>query len=100
MVYIPRTIREIFPEPVPPYRALESTREMQSNQHDPINPSHYKTASGLEAIDVIEAFDLDFYLANATKYILRSGKKGPQEEDLKKAIWYLQRKLTRLQGRS
>ena len=49
----------------------------------------------LEVIEVIEAFDLDRYLANAIKYILRSGKKEGEvpEKDLRKAIWYLERKI-------
>ena len=54
------------------------------------HPSHYQ-GSCLEAIDVIEDFDLNFHLGNAVKYILRAGKKGNKEEDLRKAIWYLER---------
>ena len=43
-------------------------------------PPHYQGASGLQAIDVIEAFDLDFSLGNAVKYILRAGRKDPTWE--------------------
>lgn len=56
------------------------------------HPTHYQ-GKGLEAIDVIEAFELGFSLGNAVKYILRAGKKGDKKEDLKKAIWYLQREI-------
>lgn len=56
-------------------------------------PSHYQAKNGLEAIDVIEAFGLNFNRGNAVKYILRAGKKGPTKEDLRKAIWYLQREV-------
>jgi hypothetical protein len=65
---------------------------------DPINPSHYKTAAGIEAIDVMEAFGLteDAYLCNATKYILRCGKKDNVRTEVAKAIWWLNRKLERL----
>lgn len=59
---------------------------------DATNPSHYKQG-GLEAIDVIEAFGLNFRLANVCKYILRAGRKGDRQEDLKKALWYLQREI-------
>lgn len=60
---------------------------------DTVNhPSHYK-GKGLECIQVIEAFELGFCLGNAIKYILRAGKKGRKDEDLKKAIWYLNREL-------
>jgi hypothetical protein len=48
---------------------------------------------------VIEAWDLDFHLGNTVKYISRAGKKNPEKEleDLKKASWYLQRKIDNLQ---
>lgn len=61
---------------------------------DKINPDHYKSG-GMEVIDVIEAFKLDFKLANAVKYILRAGKKPGQtsHDDLKKAIWYINRHI-------
>ena len=59
---------------------------------DPINPSHYKSG-GLEAIQVIEAFELDYNLGNAVKYLLRCGKKGPPIEDLHKCAWYVQRAI-------
>lgn len=56
-----------------------------------INPAHYK-GKGLEAIEVIEAFDLDFCRANAIKYILRAEKKYDNPlMDIRKAIWYLER---------
>lgn len=61
---------------------------------DPINhPSHYQSKSGIEVIDVIEAFDLGFHSGNAIKYILRAGKKGDRIEDLRKAQWYLDREI-------
>jgi hypothetical protein len=68
---------------------------MSAEKYDFINPNHYKTDKGIESIDVIEAFELDFCLGNAVKYILRAGKKPDQpiERDLEKAIWYLERKL-------
>jgi nucleoside 2-deoxyribosyltransferase len=58
------------------------------------HPPHYKSANGLEAIDVIEAFglDKDFCLGNVLKYILRAGRKGTPEVDLQKALWYLSRR--------
>ena len=51
----------------------------------------------MEAIDVIEAYNLNFSLGSAIKYILRAGKKPNEtsKEDLKKAIWYLQREAQR-----
>lgn len=56
------------------------------------SPPHYKTDSGLEAIEVIEAFFADnAHLANAFRYMSRLDKKWDGDEDLDKAIWYLQR---------
>ena len=38
-----------------------------------------------------------FCLGNAIKYLSRAGKKGLTTEDLKKAVWYLNREIERLQ---
>lgn len=61
------------------------------------HPPHYKSKSGLEAIDVIEAFQLNFHTGAAAKYILRHEKKGDAITDLKKAVWYLEREIARRQ---
>lgn len=60
------------------------------------HPAHYKAADGLEVIDVIEAFALNFRLGNAIKYVLRAGKKDAIIQDLKKSIWYIQREIDSL----
>lgn len=63
---------------------------------DPVNhPAHYQTESGLEAVDVIEAFFHDnAFLSNTFKYIARAGKKTEDRmEDLQKARWYLDREI-------
>ena len=64
------------------------------------NPSHYGGADNpYEAIKVIDAWDLDFHLGNAVKYISRAGKKDPMKEieDLKKAEFYIKHKIELLQ---
>lgn len=66
-----------------------------SNQVD--HPEHYQ-ANGIEAINVIEGFNLNFNLGNAIKYILRSDKKGNKKQDLEKAVWYLNRELEKFKG--
>ena len=58
------------------------------------HPSHY--VKGIEPIDIIESWDLNFSLGNAIKYILRSPYKGKQIEDLEKARWYIDREINRL----
>jgi uncharacterized protein DUF3310 len=69
-----------------------------NNTVDHVNhPSHY-TLGGIEVIDAIEAWGLDFHLGNAVKYIARAGRKDPARliEDLEKARWYIDRKIQRL----
>ena len=56
------------------------------------NPSHYNTGT-IEVIEVIEDWKLNFNLGNAIKYIGRCEHKNNKEEDIKKAIWYLEREL-------
>jgi hypothetical protein len=56
------------------------------------HPSHYKSESGIEAVDVIEAFTPDvysYYMGNVIKYVLRHMNKN-QKQDLEKARWYLE----------
>lgn len=60
------------------------------------HPSHYQSSS-MEVIDIIGAFNLNFALGNAIKYILRCDKKGKKIEDLQKAIWYLQYEIEKTQ---
>jgi len=64
---------------------------------DKVNhPEHYrKHPSGVECIQVTE--HMGFCLGNAVKYIWRAGHKGSAIEDLKKARWYIDRELARLE---
>jgi hypothetical protein len=66
------------------------------------HPCHYGGDSIYEAIKVIEAWGLDFHLGNTVKYISRAGKKEVDKElqDLKKALWYLERKIKNLENAS
>lgn len=60
------------------------------------HPAHYTSnPSGIEAIDVCE--HLNFCRGNAMKYIWRAGLKDSEVEDLKKARWYLDREISRLE---
>lgn len=62
---------------------------------DPIDhPSHYTShPSGIECIEVTE--HMAFNLGNAVKYIWRADLKGDEMNDLRKAIWYIERELGR-----
>lgn len=69
----------------------------QENEIDMINnPPHYKShPSGIECIQIVE--HMPFNLGNAMKYIWRNGEKGNPIQDLKKAAWYIQREIERLE---
>jgi hypothetical protein len=56
------------------------------------NPPHYKIG-GIDTIDFIEAKKLNYRLGNVVAYIVRADHKGNRMEDLKKALWYLQREI-------
>ena len=69
-------------------------------KNDNVNhPSHY-TYGKIEVIEAIEAWGLNFHRGNAVKYIARAGKKNPAKEveDLKKAAWYINREIERLEN--
>jgi hypothetical protein len=62
--------------------------------HDPVNhPSQY-TFGKFEVIEVLEDwFEHDPLLWQVGKYIARAKHKGTMAEDLKKARWYLDRRI-------
>ena len=70
------------------------------NKMEMVNhPNHYGGENNTyEAIKVLEAWDLDFCLGNAVKYISRAGKKDASKEleDLNKAVWYLNRRIEQI----
>lgn len=71
----------------------EWDKEQYMKQVDNVSsPAHYTTGK-YEVIDVIEDWDLNFRLANTIKYVARHKHKGKPLEDLKKALWYLQREI-------
>lgn len=76
---------------------------MESLNKDMVNhPSHYGgEGNPYEVIKVCEAWDLDkdAYLFNVVKYVARAGKKDREKEleDLKKASFYLNRKIQNLE---
>jgi hypothetical protein len=60
------------------------------------HPKHYNLGK-FEVIDVIEDWKLDFHLGNTVKYIARAGHKDAALQDLKKARWYLDRRIEQLE---
>ncbi len=60
------------------------------------HPPHY-TFGTIEVITAIEDWQLDFHEANTVKYVARAKHKGNRLEDLRKARWYLDRKIAMLE---
>jgi hypothetical protein len=61
------------------------------------HPPHYtEHPSGVECIEITE--HMNFCLGNAVKYIWRAGLKTDDPmKDLRKAVWYIQREIERVQ---
>ncbi len=60
------------------------------------HPKHYNShPSGVECITVVE--HMNFNLGNAMKYLWRTDHKNGLE-DLKKARWYIDREIQRLES--
>jgi hypothetical protein len=80
-----------------PMRRKVSTTEAQPIAFDPVTkPKHYVGhPSGVECIQITE--HMNFCRGNAIKYIWRAGDKGNELEDLKKARWYIDREIERLE---
>lgn len=77
----------------------------ESNDRMVSHPDHYQSKTGLEVIDVIEAFTHDLMGIEATdtgnviKYICRWKQKNGIQ-DLKKAAWYLQHLIEHLENKT
>lgn len=72
-----------------------SDADVNEKRVDAVNhPPHYTNhPSGIECIQITE--HMGFNLGNAIKYIWRADLKGKDVEDLKKAVWYIERELLR-----
>lgn len=69
----------------------ENTTETDCNKN-----KHYVTTQGIQAIDLIDAYNLNFNLGNVIKYIARCNYKDSKKDDLEKAMWYIDRELKTL----
>ena len=78
-----------------PMTVADIARETLREINDVVNhPPHYTAhPSGVECIQVTE--HMNFCLGNAIKYIWRSDLKHDAIEDLKKAVWYVNREIER-----
>ena len=76
------------------FNTIRYIRLDQKEQVD--HPEHYNNhPAGIECIDVVE--EMSFNIGNAIKYLWRNGLKDgqPADQDLRKAIWYIEREISR-----
>lgn len=57
-------------------------------------PKHSSCGEPIECIDIAEK--MPFNIGNAIKYLWRHEDKGAPIQDLRKALWYVQREIDRL----
>ena len=80
----------------------QSGQERYEKPRDPaVDHPDYYNAGGIEVLDVIAAFGLNFNTGNAVKYICRSGRKPGADKltDLRKAAFYLAHEIEGLEKR-
>lgn len=63
------------------------------------HPAHYNRGE-IECLEFIEdqGHGKSFTVGSAMKYITRAGAKGDELEDLRKAAWYLQRRIEQVKA--
>jgi hypothetical protein len=72
--------------------ALDEVKTVDMVNH----PPHY-TFGSIEVIDAIEDWGLNYHRGQVIKYVARAEHKGAELQDLKKAQWYLNREIERLE---
>lgn len=95
---------EILPSPYWGSRSPEDYIELVNAPLEPkpdavAHPKHYNQGK-IEVIEFIEDKKLNYHRGNAIKYISRAGIKNKDKEieDLRKAIWYLQREIATIEA--
>lgn len=94
--FFSKTGRIVFTEEccLKPYNGDSSNEDQDVVNH----PKHYTSdPSGVECIQVTR--HRNFNIGNALKYLWRAGLKdsNPQTQDLRKAIWYIEDEIKRLE---
>lgn len=70
---------------------------MTKNKETTVDHPNYYNTGKIEVIDFIEDQELNFNKGNVVKYLCRAGFKDDELTDLRKAEWYLQREIKRLE---
>ena len=71
---------------------------MKKKKIDNINhPSHY--TKGVETIEYVRSWDMDYVRGNIIKYVTRFPYKGTPVQDLEKAKWFINKLIETTQER-
>ena len=87
-------------KPVDDERMIAKDQRPVQPQEVVDHPEHYGGPNNPhEVIKCLEAWDLTInaYRFNAIKYLARADKKGDTIEDLRKAMWYIEREIKALE---
>jgi len=86
-----------FETPQEKEKMLNEDRHQLQKYSELINhPQHYNQGK-IEVIDAIVDWELDFIEGNVIKYVARSQHKSSRVGDLKKARWYLDYLINKLE---
>lgn len=85
-----KALKELTDSYIPPREIIDGTSAIN-------HPKHYNShPSGIEAIAIVE--HMNFNIGNAIKYLWRSDHKhNAPLDDLRKAVWYINREIQRLE---
>ena len=90
----------VIKERVDQFESTHLGSESTTSSGNVSHPPHYADgwSNGAEVIDLTE--HLSFCAGNVVKYVCRAGRKDPDKyvEDLKKARWYLDREIARVEA--
>lgn len=85
--------------PLPTADALYMRMQNSTGVSDAVNhPAHY-TFGKIEVLDAIEDWKLPYHLGNVVKYVARASLKGSEIQDLRKAQFYLNRHIARMEAK-
>jgi hypothetical protein len=69
-------------------------RTKKAHKPDPVTPSHYKAhPSGVECYEIAESWS--FHCGCALRYLWRVDGKGDPVENLRKAVWHIEKEILR-----
>jgi hypothetical protein len=81
---------------------MEDDSGVTQTQTTALKPNYYKSKAGKEVWDVVAEFNLNYFIGNVFKYIVRASRRAQdparQIEDLEKAIAYIKKQIDLIRG--